>query len=181
MMKRIRLLITIGVLAFSVAIAAGVKVRAETDIPPGLEETIEDGQSWLAQQLEQIGVPAGITALIVSVGVSLGILIVTKFFKKIGKNIIDALFKLNLTNEAINKYIDKLGKIEEKLDAIENDAHARLQQTIKNDLQPAILEVKALYNEVKVMKEHLYNGSLKIIKLLNSSPADSTDGEDEAV
>jgi len=163
-MKRIKMLIIIGILAFSfIIVPIRILATAETTEQPDI---VADGESWLAKQLETYGVPSAISAIISAFGVSGALWIFTKLFRRKNKEIVDGLKQLGLSEKALEKTLLKLAELETKFEAIEQRTESRLNEFFEKDVTLLTVELKSMYKELVATNNQLQNGALKIINLL---------------
>lgn len=137
---------------------------------------VDEGQSWLARQLETYGVPAGIAAIIASLGTYLAIFLGTRGFKKSKGSMIAGLEKIGLSAEVLNKVIDKLDHVEKKLEDVEELSRINADKTYNERVVPLLDMTEKTLDEIYAIKDELKNGALKTIRLL-TEPIDDEESE----
>lgn len=132
----------------------------------GTADLVEEGQSWLARQLETYGVPSAIAAVIASFGTSGAIWFLLRGFKKSKGQMIAALKALGLSADTLNKVLDRLDQVEKRLEEVETITRENAEKTYTEKVIPLLDEVKNTLSEIHAMKEEIKDGSLKIVKSL---------------
>ena len=125
-------------------------------------DVVEEGQSWLATQLETYGVPAGISA---AIGTAVGFLLyylATKGLRKVKNEFLDATGKTKITNNTLNKLIEEIKQ--EKLE-IQN-TYKEFEKITNEIIKPLLQETREQLAEVRLTKNELNKGASKIIKSL---------------
>lgn len=125
-------------------------------------EVVDEGQSWLATQLETYGVPAGISA---TIGTAIGFLLyylATRGLRKVKNEFLDATGKTKITNNTLNKLIEEVKQ--EKLE-IQN-TYKEFEKITNEIIKPLLQEAREQLAEVRITKSELNKGASKIIKSL---------------
>ena len=132
-------------------------------------DVAEEGQSWLAKQLEIYGVPAGISA---TLGTAVGFLLyylATKGLRKVKNEFISATDKTKITSNTLSKLIDEVKQ--EKLE-IQN-TYKEFEKITNELIVPLLKETREQLAEVRLTKNELNKGASKIIKSLTEGIDDN--------
>ena len=132
----------------------------------GTADLVEEGQSWLAKQLETYGVPTAISSIIVSFGTGGTIWLFLRGFKKSKGQMIAALEKVGLSAESLNNVLGKLDYVEKRLEDLETESKKNMETTYQEKVIPILNDVKNTLSEIQTMKEEIKDGTLKIVKSL---------------
>lgn len=134
----------------------------------GAADLVEEGQSWLARQLETYGVPSAIAAVIASFGTSGAIWFLLRGFKKSKGQMIAALKAMGLSADTLNKVLDRLNQVEKRLEEVEAITRENAEKTYTEKVIPLLDDVEKTLSEIRAMKEEIKDSSLKIVKSLTS-------------
>lgn len=132
----------------------------------GTADLVEEGQSWLARQLETYGVPSAIAAVIASFGTSGAIWFLLRGFKKSKGQMIAALKAMGLSADTLNKVLDRLDHVEKRLEEVETITRENAEKTYTEKVIPLLDDVEKTLSEIRAMKEEIKDSSLKIVKSL---------------
>ncbi len=187
MMKLKRLIIG-GLLAFALLIAPIYNITLlaseignndNDEIIDIIENEEEGNQTWLAKQLEIYGVPTAIATIISGLGVGGALTLFTKLFRKKNREIAFLLKELGMSEKTLKSVLVKLDLVAAKSEEFSLENETTIKNFITQEVKPIFEELKTVKEEINNHSKSLYNGALKVIKLLTTETEEDINSKEK--
>ncbi len=125
--------------------------------------------TWLARQLEELGVPIAISTGIGSLATAGGISLITRGFRKKNKEISKELEKAKLTGKELKEAKDEIKLLNNSLKDYEKATKEKVDNLVKEQISPLLEEVRDLAVDLKEIKNNYKAGAEKLNRLVDGN------------